>query len=210
MPWKGGCGTWSNVGKKGRTRSNVERKGHLVKVLGYLAWNWKAMQHDEGVMLLRAIAVSLYLRPAGIRLLHEGHEIVENFEILWVLWGFLTMWEMMQSERSRVAYASRRSVWKSAPASVLPAPRFPEAWCNVVPERNVMQTNPAKVAQDSLYYEDLANTSLIMNDSMDPAWVNVEESLASGAAAKNDDVATEFFGDVKMNSVLDNPGQVVS
>ena len=195
MPCNRGCGTRSYVGKKGRTRSNVERKGHLVKVLGYLAWNWKAMQHDEGVMLLRAIAVSLYLRPAGIRLLHEGHEIVKNFEILWVLWGFLTMWEMMQSQRSRVAYASRRSVWKSAHVSVLPAS-----------EGNVMQTSPAKVGEGSLYYGDLAETWL----NMDPAWVEVGESLASGAAAKNDDVATEFFGDVKMNSVLDNPGQVVS
>ena len=51
-----------------RAHGNKEKKGHIVKVLAYAVGNMETLQGEKDRRTLRAIARSLYLTAAGVRI----------------------------------------------------------------------------------------------------------------------------------------------
>ena len=92
--------------KSSRAWGNKEKKGHLVNVLAYAVHNMEKLKEEKDRRRLRAIARSLYLTAAGVRVNYEGHELVTMFKELTAGCVLLTLGQSAASARKYRAYAA--------------------------------------------------------------------------------------------------------
>ena len=85
--------------KSSRAWGNKEKKGHLVNVLAYAVHNMEKLKGEKDRRRLRAIARSLYLTAAGVRVNYEGHELVTMFKELTAGCVLLTLGQSAASAR---------------------------------------------------------------------------------------------------------------
>ena len=122
-----------------RKRSNVEKKGIVARKLQYVVYNWEKVTRDNRWEFVRRIAESLYLTAPGVRLLHDGHEMISAFEELTIWYDLLTPEQKFRSREMLETLASRKDFYmgmcgKSVPGAVLRIPPVRDVRPEVVPE----------------------------------------------------------------------------